>query len=151
MAQAPTFTTNEDRHLVFNAAQHNLKCYKRDGTLEWYIEAHGEGVKGDSSQTNGNTPPGLYRAGRVEEMGDVKYGPYRVELIAIDLDKGPNRQGIYIHGGGSARPEPLAAAQGWAKTQGCIRVQNYQLGMIVNKVRGVHGKKGHVWVTVKWW
>jgi hypothetical protein len=57
MAKSPTFTTDVDRHLVFNASQPNLKCYRRDGTLEWYMEAHGEGTGGDSSLPNGNTPP----------------------------------------------------------------------------------------------
>ena len=117
MAKAPTFTTDEDRHLVFNASQHNLKCYKRDGTLEWHLEAHGEGVGGDSSQTNGNTPPGLYLAGRVEALvGDVAYGPYRVALVPVDLDKGGQRDRIYIHGGGSRLNNPLAPQQAGAST-----------------------------------
>lgn len=151
MARAPVFTTNEDRHLVFNAMQHNLKCYRRDGTMEWQIEARGDGVAGDSSHTNGNTPPGLYLAGRVEATFDVAYGPYRIQLLPVDLDKGAKRHDIYIHGGGSILPHPLAPQQGWAKTKGCIRVQNHQLGTIVNKVRGAQGKNGRVWVSVQWW
>ena len=152
MAKSPTFTTDVDRHLVFNASQHNLKCYRRDGTLEWHMEAHGEGTGGDSSLPNGNTPPGLYLVGRIEQTaGDDRYGPYAIKLDPVELDKGGTRDGIYIHGGGSGLKKPLAPRQGWRNTHGCIRVQNDQLGTIVNKVRGVQGRTGQVWVTVKWW
>jgi hypothetical protein len=152
MAKAPPFTTDDDRHLVFNASRHNLKCYRRDGTLEWDMEAHGEGTGGDSSLPKGNTPPGLYRVDRIElTAGDPAYGPYAIKLDPIELDKGGTRDGIYIHGGGSGLKTPSATQQGWRKTHGCIRVQNGQLGTIVNKVRGVQGRRGQVWVTVKWW
>jgi hypothetical protein len=97
MAKAPTFTTDVDRHLVFNASQHNLKCFKRDGALEWHIEARGEGTKGDSSLKNGNTPPGLYRVGGIETMvHNEAYGPYRIELVPVELDKrGNTRRNLY--------------------------------------------------------
>lgn len=150
MARPPQFTTDEDRHLVFNAALHNLKCFRRDGTVEWHMEAHGEGAGGDSSQPNGNTPPGLYHVGNVVSVGDDAYGAYAVKLIPLDLDKGGNRDGIFIHGGGTGLSNPSAPNQKFVKTHGCIRVHNRDLGTVVNKVRGVQGKKGQVWVTVKW-
>ena len=151
MARPPSFTSTEDRHLVFDATHHTLKCYRRDGQLEWHIQAHGEGMNGDSSQQNGNTPPGLYLVEKAVPTTEKKFGFYKITLKAIELDKGAGRGPIEIHGGGTGLRKPFAAEQGWMKTWGCIRVQNHDLGLIVNKVRGVHGKKGQVWLTVKWW
>jgi len=34
------------------------------------------------------------------------------------------RAGIGIHGGGTILPEPFAMTQGWAPTEGCLRLQN---------------------------
>ena len=154
MARAPVFSSSEDRHFVFSAAHHRLKCFKSDGTLEWLIEARGEGTKGDSSKSFGNTPPGLYQVDRVESLSPTPenraYGPFRIALLPVQLDKGSDRNGFYIHGGGSDLSQPFASQQGWEKTHGCIRVQNSTLGLVVNKVRGVQGKSGRVWLTVMW-
>lgn len=152
MAKAPAFTSNEDRHLIFNAPHQDLKCYKADGTLEWHVQARGRSIKHlDSSQTDGNTPPGLYLLDGVQHLHDKAYGPYRIHLKPIELDKGKGRDGIFIHGGGSDLNRPFAPHQGWEGTYGCIRVQNHDLGWLVNKVRGVHGKKSQLWLTVRWW
>ncbi|HUI43523.1 MAG TPA: L,D-transpeptidase [Terriglobia bacterium] len=151
MAKAPVFTSTEDRHLIFNASHQQLKCYKADGTLEWHVQARGKGA-GDSSQTNGNTPPGLYLLDWAEHMSREKgYGPHRIHLNPVDLDKGKKRYGIYIHGGGSDLKDPFAPQQGWEKTHGCIRVQNQDLGLLVSKVHDVHSKKAQLWLTVQWW
>jgi L,D-transpeptidase-like protein len=155
MAKTPVFTNSEDRHFVFNATHHRLNCFKSNGTLEWAMEARGEGTKGDSSKPFGNTPPGLYRVDKVETLSNNSdnkaYGPYRIALVPVELDKGTDRSGFYIHGGGSDLSQPFASEQGWEKTHGCIRVQNHSLGLIVNKVKGVQGKNGRVWVSVKWY
>jgi len=140
---------------VFNATHHQLKCFKSNGTLEWQIEARGEGSKGDFSKTFGNTPPGLYQVGDVEALSPTAqnkpYGPFRIALSPVDLDKGTDREGFYIHGGGSDLAKPFDSKQGWETTHGSIRVQNQSLGLIVNKVRGVQGKSGRVWLSVKWY
>jgi hypothetical protein len=103
MARTPLFTSSEDRHLIFNATHRLLKCFKSDGTLEWHMEARGEGTAGDSSRTFGNTPPGLYKVDQVERLTpgseNKAYGPFRIALIPVQLDKGRNRKGLYIHGG----------------------------------------------------
>jgi len=151
MAKAPTFTNIEDRHFVFNATHHQLKCFKSNGELEWHIRAHGEGTGGAPSKHLGNTPSGLYRVGEVVATPhDNRFGPYEIKLDVVELDNGVRRGQIGIHGGGSDLLKPFAAEQGWEKTHGCIRVQNHDLGLIVNKVRGVQGKRGQVWVTVQW-
>jgi hypothetical protein len=151
MAKPPTFTSTEDRHFVFNAAHHELKCFRTNGQLEWHIRAHGEGGGGDSSLPNGNTPPGLYLVNEVVPTVDKRFGFYKITLSPIELDKGLGRSNIEIHGGGSGQPKPFASQQGWEKTHGCIRVQNHDLGLVVHKVRLVHGHRAQVWLTVKWW
>jgi lipoprotein-anchoring transpeptidase ErfK/SrfK len=58
------------------------------------------------------------------------------------------RAGIGIHGGGSGLPAPFAARQGWAKTHGCVRVQNEDLTKLVKIVKGCLAAGGHVRLTV---
>jgi L,D-peptidoglycan transpeptidase YkuD (ErfK/YbiS/YcfS/YnhG family) len=40
-----------------------------------------------------------------------------------------------LHGGGTGVEDPFAAQQGWAKTEGCIRVQNKDLEEIVKFIK----------------
>jgi hypothetical protein len=86
MAKSPTFTTDVHRHLVFNAAQHNLKWVLWSGTWK---------------------------------------------------PTGTEQQGILSKDGG----RPMVV----------LESKRINWGTIVNKVRGVQGRTGQVWVTVKWW
>lgn len=136
----------------------SMGVFNRAGQLLWRCEARTQGVEGPSPDVvNGDTPPGLYRAGVViwtqrSEPQKVwrAYGHVFVDLEeqeAQEISRG--RAGVGVHGGGSVLGNPLADRQGWAVTHGCVRLQNEdarRFGHLVDATR----KAGFtVWVTVR--
>lgn len=54
------------------------------------------------------------------------------------------RGGIMLHGGGSACPDPFAADQPLAKTYGCTRLHNQDLGMLMDLLEPLIANGQHV-------
>jgi hypothetical protein len=63
---------------------------------------------------------------RQNNIDDSAYGCWFTGIAddpRADFSK-HGRQGIGIHGGGTALVDPFAMQQGWADTEGCLRLQN---------------------------
>ena len=56
-----------DHHLIVNDISETIKAYNSDGKLLWELPclARGQGSDFEYKLTNTDTPPGLYRIGRI--------------------------------------------------------------------------------------
>jgi len=97
---------------------------------------------------------GVFPAGEYEILSPVRvkedikaYG-----LYYIPIHGGPNdiaqTRGLYIHGGGSGLADPLALYQGFYPTEGCFRVQNFDLLWLVLDVYKTIKNGGKIYLTV---
>lgn len=139
-----------DLHIVVNGEAKTLVAYTRGGTVVLKGEAHCYGQHADWTRTNGDTPPGIYRAGVLyDTQGEAAYGRWCLDLEDLEnQETGNGRAGISIHGGGSNLIDPFAPYQGWLATHGCVRLQNAFLEMFVSLYRHTREQKGTVYVQV---
>ena len=116
----------KDLHIVIDASAESMQCYNAKGEKLWGIEAHTYGQHPDWRKRYGDTPRGVYEVGVIyDTKGEAAYGDWCIDLIDLEGQERDNgRDGISIHGGGSASPRPFAEKQGWYATHGCVRVQN---------------------------
>jgi hypothetical protein len=140
-----------------------MAAFTHDGKQLWSIPCLCRGQAGDTEwkTTGSDTPPGLYKVGRVyrdyEQDPSTKfsedrrsYGWYSFDLEGQEGQEGPNsqtgRDGIMIHGGGTACgwPGAWAPRQALHSTLGCIRLHNVDLRERVLPLAGM----GTVWVSV---
>lgn len=141
-----------DVHIVVDASSESMQCYDHTGKKLWQIEAHTYGQHPDWRKTNGDTPRGLYVVGQIyDTRGEAAYGDWCIDLVDLeDQERGNGRDGISIHGGGSASPRPFAEKQGWYATHGCIRCQNGDMRKFVHPTISKLKAQGQkVFVTVK--
>jgi hypothetical protein len=138
-----------DHHLIANDGNETLRAFTHDGRPLWTIPClcRGQGGEAEWHRTATDTPPGLYRINKggiyrdFEEAASSKvhsatrcsYGWYSFDLEGLEGQEGPNskpyRDGIMIHGGGSACgwPGAWAPRQTLYPTLGCIRLHNQDL------------------------
>lgn len=133
-----------DSYLLVNDRDQDLEAYDRHGTLLFRIPAlaRGQGSDRDTRSRGSDTPPGLYKVGRiyqdyVERGADPpyseelqSYGWYSLDLIELEDQEARNgRAGIMLHGGGSACgwPGAWAPRQELHSTLGCIRCHNVDI------------------------
>lgn len=135
-------TLKEGEHyLLVNDRDEDCECYDWQGKLLWKVPALAKGQGSDPRAHRGDTPPGLYRLGRLyadyeEDPSPRKtaerqsYGWFSFDMEELEgQEKAAGRAGIMIHGGGSACGWPGA----WAQRQklhptfGCIRMHNIDL------------------------
>lgn len=138
-----------DHHLIANDANETLKAFTHDGRQLWQIPClcRGQGAEAEWRQTGADTPPGLYRINQKGIYRDYEskpssgyrtdnrcaYGWYSFDLEGMEGQEGPGsrpyRDGIMIHGGGSACgwPGAWAPRQELHPTLGCIRLHNEDL------------------------
>jgi hypothetical protein len=140
-----------------------MAAFTHDGTRLWSVPCLCRGQAGDTEwkTTGSDTPPGLYKVGKVyrdyEQDPSTKfsedrrsYGWYSFDLEGQEGQEGPNsqtgRDGIMIHGGGTACgwPGAWAPRQALHPTLGCIRLHNVDLRERVLPLVGM----GTVWVSV---
>lgn len=152
-----------DHHLIANDINETMTCYLHSGTKAWTIPCLCRGQGGDTEweQTAEDTPPGLYLVGRVYRDYEMDpsanfsadrraYGWYSFDLIGQEGQEGPGsrygRDGIMIHGGGSACGWPGAwlPMQQLFPTLGCIRLHNQHLRDNILPLLG----SGKIWVSV---
>jgi len=128
-----------DVHIVVNGEAKTLEVYKRDGRKVFSCEARCFGQHPDWTTTNGDTPPGLYKAGKIfDTRGEAAYGNYCIDLIDLEgQETGNGRGGISVHGGGSGLANPFELRQGWQATHGCIRLQNEDNEKVVEIIHNV--------------
>ena len=152
-----------DHHLVANDRSEILTAYSHAGVKLWAVPClcRGQGADTEWRTTGSDTPPGLYRVGKVyrdyEENPNPthskdrqSYGWYSFDLEGLEGQEGPNskpyRDGIMIHGGGTACgwPGAWAPKQALHPTLGCIRLRNVDLRDRVLPLIA----SGTIWVSV---
>lgn len=152
-----------DHHLIADDRTQTLTAYTHEGKRLWAIPClcRGQGKETDWKTTNSDTPPGLYKIGRVyrdyEEDPSARFtaerrsfGWYSFDLEGHEGQEGPSarpyRDGIMIHGGGTACgwPGAWAPRQTLYSTNGCIRCHNVDLRERILPLLGL----GTVWVSV---
>lgn len=152
-----------DHHLIANDLNNTLTAYTHDGKRLWSVPClcRGQGGEAEWSATGSDTPPGLYKIGQVyrdyEQDSSERftadrraYGWYSFDLIGLEGQEGPDskphRDGIMIHGGGSACgwPGAWAPRQVLHPTLGCIRCHNQDLRERILPLLSM----GTIWVSV---
>ena len=146
-----TLAKPNDIHVVIKASTETMNVFEYGGKKLWGIEAHTYGQHPDWKKKYGDTPRGLYVVGVIyDTRGEAAYGDWCIDLVDLQGQERDNgRDGISIHGGGSASPRPFAEKQGWYATHGCVRVQNGDMRTKVYPTfKSVKDKGGRVFVTV---
>lgn len=121
------------------------------GLTVFSCQARNDPVRPGQYGYRGECPPGVYR---LESPVHLKprqrgFGEWFVRLATVDGKRFPNgRVGIGIHGGGSALRRPFAARQGWARTLGCIRVQNEDMAHLARYLTAIKKGGGRVRLEV---
>ena len=152
-----------DHHLVADDRAESMTAYSHAGTKLWTIPClcRGQGKDAEWNTTGSDTPPGLYKVGKVYRDYEQNpnppftadrraYGWYSFDLEGLEGQEGPNskphRDGIMIHGGGTACgwPGAWAPKQALHPTLGCIRLRNVDLRDRVLPLIA----SGGVWVSV---
>ena len=152
-----------DHHLIANDISEVLTAWTHDGRRLWQIPClcRGQGREAEWDRTGTDTPPGLYLIGKVyrdyESDPTAKFSPdrraygwYSFDLEGQEGQEGPKsrpyRDGIMIHGGGSACgwPGAWAPRQALHPTLGCIRAHNTDLRDRILPLLDL----GRVWVSV---
>jgi predicted chitinase len=152
-----------DHHLVANDRSEIMTAYNHAGARLWAVPClcRGQGVDTEWRTTGSDTPPGLYKVGRVyrdyeqnpnppHSADRQSYGWYSFDLEGLEGQEGPNskpyRDGIMIHGGGTACgwPGAWAPKQALHPTLGCIRLRNVDLRDRVLPLIA----SGAIWVSV---
>jgi hypothetical protein len=155
------FLRDNDHHLVVNDKVETAKCYDSRGMLLWEVPALARGQGSDTrwQSRNEDTPPGLYKIGKVYDDYGIygKDAPRNDTTMAygwcsFDLEEQEGqevrygRAGIMIHGGGTACgwPGAWAPKQRLYPTLGCVRMHNADLRDLLLPLT----KSGTVWVSV---
>lgn len=142
-----------DHHLIANDINQTITAYNSNGVKLWTVPAlcRGQGLEAEWGRTGEDTPPGLYKINKLGIYKDYEtsastnyrtanrcaYGWYSFDLEGLEGQEGPNsrpyRDGIMIHGGGSACGWPGAwePKQALHPTLGCIRMHNVDLRRIL--------------------
>lgn len=150
-----------DIHLVVadseSKALSEMKVFDSEGRVLHNLPCLAKGQTADYSIQRGDTPPGLYRIGRLHitqphESTHVwnAFGKYFLDMEGQQQNEEQyGRQGCGIHGGGTGAPDPLAPYQKLMLTWGCIRVRNADLEKIIIPLyRETIAAGKTVWLTV---
>ena len=141
--QKPAPVKPGDSDLLVNDWDEDMEAYDHTGKILWKVPclARGQGADTDWSHTNTDTPPGLYKLGKLyadyEQNPNppcsdtaMAYGWYSFDMEELEAQEvAVGRGGIMLHGGGSACGWPMAWAplQPLHPTLGCIRIHNADL------------------------
>jgi GH24 family phage-related lysozyme (muramidase) len=154
-----------DHHMIANDINELLTAWTHDGKRLWRIPClcRGQGGEAEWNRPGTDTPPGLYRINVNGIYRDYDqdptakftpdrraYGWYSLDLEGLEGQEGPTsrpyRDGIMIHGGGSACGWPGAwnPRQELHPTQGCIRLHNQDIRERILPLLGL----GTIWISV---
>ena len=154
-----------DHHLIANDVNETLTAWTHDGRRLWRIPClcRGQGKEAEWNRTGTDTPPGLYRINPKGIHRDYEqdrtatftpdrraYGWYSFDMEGLEGQEGPTsrpyRDGIMLHGGGSACGWPGAwnPRQELHPTLGCIRLHNQDLRDRILPLLDM----GTVWISV---
>lgn len=135
-----------DSHIIVSDISETAKAFSFDGRCLWEVAALARGQSSENNwqSRNSDTPPGIYRIGTSIYNDIARYGPkpprtddvmaygwLSFDLIGLEGQEGPgtNRDGIMIHGGGTACGFPgcWLPVQPLHPTYGCVRMHNIDL------------------------
>jgi hypothetical protein len=152
-----------DHHLVADDRAETVAAFNHKGERIWRVAAlaRGQSTETDWRSRGSDTPPGLYQVGAsYRDYEDdpttafsadrLAYGWFSFDLLGLEGQEGPGsrdgRDGIMIHGGGSACGWPGAwlPLQPLHPTLGCIRMHNRDLRDLLLPLTGL----GTVYVSV---
>ena len=155
-----------DHHLIANDINETITAYTHKGVRLWSVPClcRGQGKEAEWHRTGEDTPPGLYIVNKKGIYRDYEknpsssfmtgdrcaYGWYSLDLVGLEGQEGPDsrpyRDGIMVHGGGSACGWPGAwvPRQGLFATLGCIRMHNQDLKERLMPLIGM----GNVYISV---
>ena len=151
-----------DHHLIANDQNQSLTAWTHDGRKLWSIPClcRGQGAETDWKTPGSDTPPGLYLVGQVyrdyqndpspahQSKDRQAYGWFSFDLEGQEGQEGSGtgRDGIMMHGGGSACgwPGAWAPMQQLFPTEGCIRLHNQDLRDRILPLLDL----GRIWVSV---
>ena len=152
-----------DHHLIANDIAETMTGWTHDGRRLWQIPClcRGQGMEAEWRRTGEDTPPGLYLIGKIYRDYELDprprftadrraYGWYSFDLEGQEGQEGPTstpyRDGIMVHGGGSACgwPGAWAPGQDLHPTLGCIRLHNIDLRDRILPLTQL----GRIWVSV---
>ena len=141
-----------DMHLLFDDPKDQAKLFSGNGVLVWRFEMQNSTVNKGTFGRYGSCPRGDFLLGPPVNAHDPRFGyhftPVRDYNGHHQMSK-YGRRGIGIHGGGSSLDDPFAPEQGWARTLGCLRVQNNANARLVNGyIRPTQKQGGKVYFTV---
>ncbi len=161
-SKAPSLKAG-DHHLVADDRRQIMTAFTHAGQRLWSIPCLCRGQAGETEwkATGSDTPPGLYKVGKIYRDYEQdpsprftedrrSYGWYSFDLEGQEGQEGPDsrphRDGIMIHGGGTACgwPGAWAPRQTLHPTLGCIRCHNTDLRDRILPLLGM----GTVWVSV---
>lgn len=108
-------------HLVFDSDTQRCKAFNDDGSLWAQFPMGDAAVNGPSFGYRGRCPRGNYELGHPVAVHDESMGLWFTPLLAV-----PGRDGIGIHGGGSALGvlHAFDPQQSLLTTLGCLRIHN---------------------------
>lgn len=154
-----------DHHLIANDVNEMLTAWTHDGKRLWRIPClcRGQGGEAEWNRPGTDTPPGLYKINPKGIYRDYEedptaafspnrraYGWYSFDLEGLEGQEGPSsrpyRDGIMVHGGGSACgwPGAWSPRQELHPTLGCIRLANQDLRDRILPLLDL----GTVWISV---
>jgi len=152
-----------DHHLVMDDKAETMVAFDHKGQRLWGVAALARGQSGETDwrSRGSDTPPGLYKIGAIYRDYEADpsktftaerraYGWYSFDLIGLEGQEGPGstdgRDGIMVHGGGSACGWPGAwlPLQPLYPTLGCIRMHNRDLRDLLLPLAGM----GTIYVSV---
>lgn len=151
-----------DYHLVVlddeSKPTSSMTCYDSQGNKQWSTSCLARGQDANYSVFAGDTPPGVYYLGEcwIADPGDVKtckpYGVHCFDLVSEKLGEiGLGREGICLHGGGSALGYPGCNDdyQRLVPTFGCIRMHNGELRDTIYPLwQKTEASNNRIWVSV---
>ena len=149
-----------DSYLLVNDRDQDMEAFDHTGELLWRVPAlaRGQGADNIWTRIETDTPPGLYKLGKLypdyeqnpnppRSRNAMSYGWYSFDMEELEQQEVKLlRAGIMLHGGGSGCGWPGAWApnQQLLPTLGCIRLHNVDLR---DKVLPLY-KQGTVYIGV---
>lgn len=140
-----------DLHFVLNDTANRLVGWNADHQSVWEVECRNHTVANGQYGHNGNCPRGEFLLGLPERRDEVAFGAWFTPIGDYGAHHAMadwGRAAIGVHGGGSDLPHPLAPAQGWEETRGCLRLQNSANAQFVHLIRQAHAAGGCCYLTV---
>jgi hypothetical protein len=139
-----------DLHLCFSEAEERLLGWDASHAKVLDVPARNRTVNAGEGHW-GHCPPGEFLLGVPSPRHAPAFGEWFIPILDYKghhAMRDFHREGIGLHGGGSGLPDPYAPEQGFVITEGCVRLQNRDLALLVERVLKAHEQGGLGYLTV---